>query len=91
MLKQQQTQGLLITVSPETLEGVRRAIHACETCSKNAQITFSQLLDRLTGYFHPEREYVLTEDVLCPWCMSPIDNETLLELQYGKGRAAAAA
>ena len=91
MLKQQPSTGLLITVSPETLEGVRGAIHACETCSTNAQVTFAQLLDRFTGYFHSEREYVLTEDLLCPWCMSPIDTNTLLELQSGSGKAVAAA
>ena len=90
MLKQQPSTALLITVSPETLEGVRTAIHACEICSKNARVTFAQLLDRFTGYFQSDREYVLTEDLLCPWCMSPIDNDTLLELQYGRGRAAAA-
>jgi hypothetical protein len=90
MLKQQPSPALLITVSPETLTVVRSSIHACETCSKNAQVPFAQLLDRFTGFFHSDREYVLTEDLLCPWCMSPIDNDTLLELQCGRGMAAAA-
>jgi hypothetical protein len=90
MLKQQPSPALLITVSPQTLSVVRSSIHACETCSENAQVSFAQLLDRFTGFFHSDREYLLTEDLLCPLCMSPIDNETLLELQRGIGRAAAA-
>lgn len=90
MLKQQPSPALLITVSSDTLAGARRSIHACETCSKNAQVSFAQLLDRFTGFFQSEREYLLTEDLLCPWCMSPIDNDTLLELQSGMGMRAAA-
>jgi hypothetical protein len=90
MLKQQPSPAVLITVSSETLAGARRSIHACESCSNNAHVSFSQLLDRFTGFFHSDREYVLTEDLLCPWCMSPIDNDTLLELHCGRGRAAAA-
>ena len=90
MLKQQPSPALLITVSPETLAGVRRSIHACETCSLNAQVPFAQLLDQFTGFFQSDREYVLTEDLLCPWCMSPIDNDTLLELQCARGMAATA-
>jgi len=90
MLKQQPSPVLSIAVSPETLSVARRSIHACETCSKNAQVSFAQLLDRFTGFFHSDREYVLTEDLLCPWCMSPIDNDTLLELQCSIGKAAAA-
>jgi hypothetical protein len=90
MLKQQPSPALLITVSAQTLSGVRRSIHACDSCSNNAQVSFAQLLDRFTGFFHSEREYVLTEDLLCPWCMNPIDNDTLLELQSGRGRAATA-
>jgi hypothetical protein len=90
MLKQQPSPALLITVSSQTLAGVRRLIHACEICSKNAQVSFAHLLDQFTGFFQSDREYVLTEDLLCPWCMSPIDNDTLLELHRGRAVAATA-
>jgi|SwirhisoilCB3_FD_contig_61_1649220_length_376_multi_2_in_0_out_0_1 hypothetical protein len=81
MLRQQQSLGLLITVSEGTMAEVRRAIHACETCSTNAQVSFEHLLDRLTGRFNREREYVLNEDLSCPSCFSPIENGTLIEVQ----------
>jgi hypothetical protein len=81
MLSQQQSLGLLITVSAGTLAEIRRAIHGCETCSANAQVSFEHLLDRLTGRFNLEREYVLTEDLSCPSCLSPIENGTLIEVQ----------
>jgi hypothetical protein len=90
MLRQQQSLDLFITVSAETLAAVRRSIHACETCSGNAQVSFEHLLDRLTGRFHPEREYVLHEDLSCPSCRSPIDNDTLLELHCTLSAAARA-
>jgi hypothetical protein len=80
MLRQQQSLGLFVTVSAGTLAEVRRSIHACESCSGNAQVSFEQLLDRFTGRFNPEREYVLTEDLSCPSCRNSIDNDTLLEL-----------
>jgi len=90
MLKQQPSAALLITVSSDTLSGVRRSIHACEVCSRNAHVPLSQLLDSFIGYFNSEREYVLSEDVHCPWCMSQIDNDTLLELHAGMKKAARA-
>jgi hypothetical protein len=81
MLRQQPSLGLSITVSAETLIGVRRSIHACESCSPNAQVSVQELLNRFTGHFTSEREYMWTEDLLCPWCAAPIDNETLVEVQ----------
>jgi hypothetical protein len=90
MLSQQQSLGLLITVSSGTLAVVRRSIHACETCSGNARVSFEHLLDRLTGRFNHERAYVLNEDLSCPSCRSPIDNDTLLELHCTMSVAARA-
>jgi hypothetical protein len=80
MLKQQPSVTLQITVSPFTVAVARRSIHACDTCSDTANIPFAQLLDRLTGHFGSAREYVLTDDVQCPWCDMPIDDDTLVEL-----------
>jgi hypothetical protein len=88
MLKQQPSTSLLITVSAETLAGVRRSIHACDTCSRNAQTPFARLLDRLIGHFDSEQEYLLVEDVLCPSCMNPIAADTLVELQRNMSQAA---
>jgi hypothetical protein len=81
MLSQQQSLGLFITVSAGTLAEVRNAIQACETCSGNARVSVEHLLDRLTGRFNLEREYVLTEDLSCPSCLSPIENGTLIEVR----------
>jgi hypothetical protein len=41
---------------------------------------FAQLLDRLTGHFGSERAYILTDDLLCPWCDTPIADDTLVEV-----------
>ena len=91
MLDQHQTPALFILVSADTLEGARRSIHGCEVCSNNAVIPFAQVLDRLTGHFDPEREYVLDEDLECPSCSTLIDSYTLVELQSMTARALATA
>jgi hypothetical protein len=91
MLKQQQSVAPSITVSVQTLAGVRRSIHGCHACSDNAEISFARLLERFIGRFNSEPEYVLTEDVLCPGCMSPIENSTLVELQCNTTASAACA
>ena len=80
MLKPQQSVNLMITVSPHTVEVARRSIHACDTCSTDANMLFAQLLDRLTGHFGSERAYILTDDLLCPWCDTPIADDTLVEV-----------
>ena len=80
MLQQQPSLALQITVSPSTMALARRSIHACDTCSDAANIPFALLLDRLTGHFGSTREYVLTDDMQCPWCDTPIDDDTLVEL-----------
>jgi len=91
MLDQHQTPSLSILVSPDTLEGARRSIHGCEVCSNNAVVPFAQVLDRLTGHFDPEREYVLDEDLECPSCSTLIDSYTLVELQSITAHALATA
>jgi hypothetical protein len=80
LLKQQQSVILSITVSPHTVAVARRSIHACDACSNDANMPFAQLLDRLTGHFGSEREYVLTDDLVCPWCDTPIADDTLVEV-----------
>jgi hypothetical protein len=90
MLQQQQSVGLSITVSVQTLAGIRRSIHGCDTCSDNARISFAQLLERFIGRFNSGPEYVLTEDVLCPSCMTPIECSTLVELQCHTAASACA-
>ena len=82
MLRQQQSAALVIMVSEQTLASARRSIHACDSCSPNAQICFAHLLDRLVGHFGEEREYVVTEDLLCPVCVSPIASDTLVEVVW---------
>jgi hypothetical protein len=81
MLQQQPSLGLTITVSAQTLEAVRRSIHACDACSDNAAIPLMNLIDRLTGHFGPEREYMFDEDVLCPGCTNSVVSDTLIEVQ----------
>jgi hypothetical protein len=88
MLKQHPSVTLSITVSNETLAGVRRSICACETCSRNAHVSFAQLLNRFVGPLSTECDYVFAEELQCPWCMSPIDADTLVELQAWKAAAA---
>jgi len=88
VLTQQPQVTVSIVLSTDTIAAVRRQVHACETCSPRASFPFGELLFRLTGRREDPTDYVLSEDIHCPACISPLDPETLVELQSGIGRAA---
>ncbi len=89
MLSTQNDLTLSLTVSVQTLESVRRAIHGCDACSSNALIPLTHLLDGLVARLDPDQEYIFDEDVCCPCCSSLLEGDTLVELQGMAGAAAA--
>ncbi len=89
MLRQQQHVTVCINLSADTVAALRRQIHGCEACSEQASLPFAELLMRLTGRRESSGDVVISEDIHCPACISPLDTDTLVEIQYGKGQAAA--
>jgi len=89
MLKQQQHVSVCITLSADTIAAIHRQVHACEICSDQASLPLAELVVRLTGYHQPSRDYVIADEIYCPSCISPLDTDTLVEVQHGIGRAAA--
>ena len=89
MLKQQQLPSVSLTLSPDTIAALRRQVHGCEMCSPQASMPFAELLARLTGRGDSATDYVMSSDIQCPSCVSPLDADTLVEIQQGIGRAAA--
>ena len=81
MLRTQQSQTLSITPTTETLAGIRRSIHACENCSDNAVVPFTQLLERLTGRLPAKPDEELLGELQCPSCMGAIDVDSCVEVQ----------
>src|SRR5713226_1135592 len=89
MLKQQPQLSVSITLSADTIAAVRRQIHGCEICSRQASLPFAELLARLTGRRDLSRDTVISEDIHCPYCISPLDAaDTLVDIPLGIGRAA---
>ena len=88
MLTQQQRVTVLTTLSPDTIAALRRQIHGCEMCSTEASFPFGELLMRLTGCRNGAAGYVVSGDLHCPSCITPLEPETLVELQAGIGQAA---
>ena len=89
MLKQQQLPSVSLTLSADTIAALRRQVHGCEMCSPQASMPFAELLARLTGRGDSATDYVMSSDIQCPSCVSPLDADTLVEIQQGIGRAAA--
>jgi len=88
MLKQQPQLGVSITLSADTIAAVRRQIHGCEICSLQANLPFAELIVRLTGRRDFSRDTVISADLDCPYCISPLDADTLVDIPVGIGRAA---
>ena len=88
MLKQQPQLSVSITLSADTIAAVRRQIHGCEICSRQASLPFAELLVRLTGRRDLSGDTVISEDIHCPYCISPLDADTLVDIPLGIGRAA---
>jgi hypothetical protein len=88
MLTQQPQVTVSMVLSADTIAAIRRQIYGCETCSADASFPLGGLLLRLTGYREVPTDYVLPGEIHCPSCISPLDTETLVELQIGIGRAA---
>jgi hypothetical protein len=88
MLKQQQFLSLSPALSADTVAALRRQIHGCEACCEQAILPFTELVMRLIGRLENRSDQLISEQVSCPSCESPLDTDTLVKIQFGIGQAA---
>jgi hypothetical protein len=71
----------LVSISTRTALEVRAQILGCESCTDDAEIPLSWVLDDVTGRSGAETDYVylLSEPIKCPRCASEVTEETLVE------------
>jgi hypothetical protein len=69
----------LIAISKTTAREAEIQILGCESCSEDAEIPLSWILDQITGRSGSRTDYVLGEALRCPRCAAPITEGTLIE------------
>jgi DNA-binding NarL/FixJ family response regulator len=70
----------LVLIDEETLRKAERMILSCEGCNPDAQISFDEILDQLTGSDPSVTDYILKQPGNCPKCDAAITEKTLVEL-----------
>jgi hypothetical protein len=69
----------IIAISDATALEAQRQILGCESCTEDAEIPLTWLLDRVTGRSGAETDYMLAEPLKCPRCAGEVTEETLVE------------
>jgi hypothetical protein len=69
----------LIAVSGATIVKIREQISGCESCTEDAEIPLSRVMDGVTGRSGSVTDYVLSHPIRCPRCRAEITEETLVE------------
>jgi len=69
----------LVAVSRYTLLRARQEILGCESCTEQAVVPFSWVLDRVTDGVGAGTRYIMSEAVRCPRCTRSVFEETLVE------------
>jgi hypothetical protein len=69
----------LVAVSRYTLLRARQEIIGCESCTEQALVPFSWVLDRVTDTVGPGTDYIMSESVRCPRCTRSVYETTLIE------------
>jgi CheY-like chemotaxis protein len=69
----------IVVIEEETLRKAEHMILSCERCSSEAEIPFTEILDRLTGFDPSVSEYILEKPGSCPRCFRAITEETFVE------------
>jgi len=77
-LKRSET--ILGLIDAATLQKAHRMIPGCEACSKDAEIPFDNILDRLTGSDPSVTDYVLEVPTRCLQCGVTVHDKTLIDL-----------
>ena len=69
----------LVAVSLATIRIAEKVIGACQGCERTADVSFSRVLDHVTGRDGAKTEYLLTEPAKCPRCSRSVFENTLIE------------
>jgi uncharacterized protein with PIN domain len=71
---------VVILVDSTILRQAERAIESCEDCNREgAEISFDNILDRVTGSDPSVTDYILERPAKCPNCRRDIMEKTLVE------------
>jgi len=82
-LDQQMEDQKIVLVEQQTVRKAERIILSCERCSSDADIPFSEILDRLTGLVPDVTDYLLEKPASCPKCYRAITEKTFVEVDDG--------
>jgi DNA-binding NarL/FixJ family response regulator len=69
----------IVLIEQETLSKAERMILSCERCNSEANMPFSEILDRLTGSDPNVTDYLLEKPGSCPNCYRAITEKTFVE------------
>jgi DNA-binding NarL/FixJ family response regulator len=77
--EQQLADQKIVLVGQETLRKAERMIRSCEMCNTEADVLFSEILDRLIGADPDVTDYLLEKPGSCPTCYRAITEKTFVE------------
>ena len=84
LLEQPPEDQNVVLVEEETLRKAEQVVLSCEGCSSDADVPFSEILDRLTGSDPSVTDYILQKPGRCPRCFQAITEKTFVEV-YDRG------
>jgi DNA-binding NarL/FixJ family response regulator len=67
-------------VEEEILRKAEQMVLSCEACNSEAEVPFSEILDRLTGSDPNVTDYILQKPGSCPRCFRVITEKTFVEM-----------
>ncbi|HEY2382479.1 MAG TPA: hypothetical protein VGK48_14985 [Terriglobia bacterium] len=68
----------VVFVEESMVAEAQQWIGSCEGCSEQAEYSFDQILDSLTGCNPAVTEYILCRTALCPHCRGEVTEKTLV-------------
>jgi hypothetical protein len=72
----------VVFVDADTINKAQDMILWCERCDPDAEIPFSEILDRLMGSDHTVTDYLLEKPGRCPRCLGAITETTFVQPGY---------
>jgi hypothetical protein len=69
----------ILSVSSTTQQKAEAMILGCEKCTKGVDVSFEDLIDRVTGLDPAVTQYILGEPSRCPRCLGNITETTLVK------------
>jgi DNA-binding NarL/FixJ family response regulator len=79
LAEQQPENQNVVLVEEETLRKAEQMVLSCEGCNSEADVPFSEILDRLTGSDPSVTDYILQKPGSCPRCFRAITEKTFVE------------